>query len=215
MTDTQKTNKPRKDNRLRKKKKGQKISTEQALAQVFALKSKRLLRKQEKEKIIDNCDNPEISNYIDMIDKQLSAKELKFIELYLSGEYTKEKAMKAAGYNLLSNHYCLIIAARIIIKYEQTMGDHQKIMREMGYGEVKILQLLIDSAEKAKSETVKLNARIALAKCLGIQKEVLEAIHGVQIVMGVAPVLPGAGAGQEEEAIDIEPLPIKVLSITK
>lgn len=114
---------------------------------------------------------------------QLTVKELKFIELYLSGEYTKEKAMIAAGYKGYSKNHLYFISGKIVEKYELQAGDHRKIMRSMGYGEVKILQLLINSATKARSETVRLNARIALAKCIGIQKEVLEGAEGVQIII--------------------------------
>lgn len=146
---------------------------------------------------------------------KMTDKELAFIEIYLTHDMTEVSAMKLAGYTNYSENYIEQAGKRIIRKHEQQTDDHRKIMRAMGYGEIKIIRLLIDSAEKAKSETVKLNARIALAKCLGIQKEVLETIGGVQIIMGVAPALPGADQQQQEEAIDITPLQPKTLSITK
>jgi hypothetical protein len=113
---------------------------------------------------------------------QLTIKELKFIELYLSGNYTQVIAMNLAGYEGYNQKYLEILARKIIGKYELQAGDHRKIMRAMGFGEVKILELLIDSATKARSETVKLNARIALAKAIGIQKEAVEGVEGITII---------------------------------
>jgi hypothetical protein len=56
----------------------------------------------------------------------------------------------------------------------------------MGYGEVRVIEMLIEAATKFKSETVKLNARIALAKALGLQKEVVDGVQGVKIVINAA-----------------------------
>lgn len=136
--------------------------------------------------------SPEVIGSKDEIDikKQLTLKELKFLEFYLSGNYTQINAMKLAGYIGYHDNSLNRLARRIVQKYEQHVGDHRKIMRAMGYGEVKIIKLLIDSAENAKSETVRLNARIALAKCLGMQKEVIDAVEGVQIVIR-APLTAG------------------------
>ena len=53
----------------------------------------------------------------------------------------------------------------------------------MKYGETKVIEMLIDSAENAKSEMVKLTARIALARCLGLQKDVVEVEHGMNIII--------------------------------
>jgi hypothetical protein len=117
---------------------------------------------------------------------ELTIMELRFIELYLMGGLTIENAMKTAGYINYHPKYRYTAARKIIEKYESNIADHRKIMRAMGYGETKIIQLLIDSAENAKSETVKLNARIALAKALGLQKEIVEGPQGVRIIINAA-----------------------------
>jgi hypothetical protein len=115
----------------------------------------------------------------------LTLKELRFIELYLTGGLTVDKAMKSAGYVGYHPNSLYRIARKIVQKYEHQAGDHRKIMRDMGYGVTKLIELLIDSAKNAKSETVRLNARIALAKCLGLTKEIINGVQGVKIVFDI------------------------------
>jgi hypothetical protein len=117
---------------------------------------------------------------------QLTLKELRFIELYLTGDLTFDKAMESAGYVGYHPNSLYRLGRKIVQKYESQAGDRRKIMRTMGYGEIRIIELLIDSAENAKSEMVKLNARIALAKCLGLQKEVVEVGQSVKIIINAA-----------------------------
>jgi len=114
---------------------------------------------------------------------QVTEKELKFIQLYLSGEYTTEIAMNLSGYENLHPRYKYFLASKIIQKYESQAGDHRKIMRAMGYGETKAINMLIDSATNAKSEMVRLNARAILAKCLGLHQDVVAANQGIQIII--------------------------------
>lgn len=56
-------------------------------------------------------------------------------------------------------------------------------MRAMGYGETKVIEMLIDSAENAKSEVVRLNARVILAKCLGMMRETMDIQTGISIII--------------------------------
>jgi hypothetical protein len=114
---------------------------------------------------------------------QLTGKELRFIELYLTGDLTVDRAMESAGYVGYHPNSLYRLGRKIVQKYESQAGDHRKIMRARGYGEVKIIELLIDSAEFAKSEMVKLNARIALAKCLGLNQDVVQSHVGVNIII--------------------------------
>jgi hypothetical protein len=122
---------------------------------------------------------------------QCSLKEMTFIELTLTGEHTRETAMDLAGYGNLSPGYKRLLASKIIQKYESSVGDHRKIMRAMGYGETKVLNLLIDSAVNAKSEMVRLNARTFLAKCLGMQQDVIDAVTGISIIVNSSTHRPG------------------------
>lgn len=114
---------------------------------------------------------------------QLTVKELKFIELYLVGDHNVETAMESAGYTGYHPHSLYRLGRRIVQKYESQAGDHRKIMRAMGYGESKIIEMLIDSAQNAKSDMVKLNARVALAKCLGLNNDVVQTHLGVNIII--------------------------------
>lgn len=114
---------------------------------------------------------------------QLTAMEAKFIELYLSGQLSVDKAMIAAGYEGYHPNSLYRLGRKIVQKYESSAGDHRKIMRAMGYGETKAIEMLIDSAKNAKSDMVKLNARIALAKCLGLNNDVIQTHLGVNIII--------------------------------
>jgi hypothetical protein len=114
---------------------------------------------------------------------QLTMKELRFIEFYLTGDLTVDKAMESAGYEGYHTKSLYRLGRKIVEKYESHSGDHRKIMRAMGYGEVKVIEMLIDSAENASSATVKLNARVALAKCLGLNNDVVQSNVGVNIII--------------------------------
>lgn len=114
---------------------------------------------------------------------QLTMMELRFIEFYLTGELTVDKAMESAGYKGYHKKSLYRLSRKIVEKYESSAGDHRKIMRAMGYGETKAIAMLIDSAENAKSEMVRLTARITLAKCLGLHQDVVAANQGIQIII--------------------------------
>jgi len=196
--------------------------SEQAVSwRVKKLKTRKESQDRDLPTILDDSNyqgNPSIKN-------QLTAKELKFLEFYLSGEYTIGMSMKAAGYTNYHPKYIHVAARKIIEKYEQQAGDHRKIMRAMGYGETRILQMLIDSAENATSEIVRLNARIALAKCLGLQKEVIGGMQAVTVIiqgsgeqgqpskpiLSAPPALPGPTPYQHPQAS----APGKPIQITK
>lgn len=151
-----------------------------------------------------SCDTSEFDNS-DMksakdFKRQLTQKEMNFLEIYFAGGVSIDRSMILAGYGNYSQDGRYYIAKKIKEKYELQTRDHRKIMRALGYGEVKILRLLIDSATKAKSETVMLNARVALAKCLGLQTETLEAIEGIQIV-----IKSGGGQHQADKPKPAQP----------
>lgn len=151
---------------------------------------------------------------------QMTLQELKFIELLLVGKMTVENAMKSAGYEGYHPSYLYRLGRKIVQKYESLADDHRKIMREMGYGETKVIELLIDSAENASSDMVKLQARIALAKCLGLQKEVIDVQHGINIIIKSRSQTPqqepvqGGSRPALVRQIEHKPGP-KAISITK
>lgn len=147
---------------------------------------------------------------------QLTVKELKFIELYVTGEHTVETAMESAGYIGYHPNSLYRIGRKIVQKYESQAGDHRKVMRAMGYGEVKAIEMLIDSAKNAKSEMVKLNARVALAKCLGLYQDVVQSHVGVNIIItgrSPRPPEPVEGGGRPAQVHVVQAA--KPLQITK
>jgi len=150
----------------------------------------------------------------------LNEKEFKFLELYLSGNYTKEKAMKAAGYVGYHEKYLYHLSGKIIEKYECQAGDHRKIFRALGAGEVAVVEGLLKLARGAKSEMVRLNAWSMIAKCLGLTKEQIEGVGGITIIFEQPdPAVPPAALALPAQPEQAQPVAYKasnrVLQITK
>jgi hypothetical protein len=117
------------------------------------------------------------------IKAQLNQQELRFMEIYLSGGITLINAMKSAGYIGYNDQSLYRLAKKIVEKYESQGGDHRKTMRALGFGEVKVIKLMIDAATNFKTEAVKVKAREILGKWLGLQQEELEGVEGITLVI--------------------------------
>jgi len=128
-----------------------------------------------------------------VIKEKLTLKELKFLELYLTDGMSIDSAMIAAGYGNVSKIWRYNLAKRIILKHECRAGDHRKIFRIIGAGETAVAMGLLNLAQNAKSEMVKLNAWASLAKILGLTKEVLEQAEGIQIIINSSKGLAKPG----------------------
>lgn len=153
----------------------------------------------------DNPDRPTVN-----LKDKLTEKELRFLEIYMSGRYTIDKAMIAAGYTGYNLKYLYRLSRKIVEKYESQADDHRKIFRAMGAGELAVVEGLLKLARTAKSEMVKLNAWSMIAKCLGLTKEIIEGAGGVTIIF------EGSDQAQEQALPGAPPLPpsqgeIKVL----
>lgn len=189
-------------------------------------------------------DQPQNSPYIDNINKSLDSKsnndcsevlskqididikakmtlqELNFLEIYLSGRVTIDKAMIQAGYGHYSQDWRYKLAQKIVIKYESQAADHRKIFRAMGAGEVAVVEGLLTLARKAKSEMVRLNAWSMIAKCIGLTKDQIDSAGGITIIFeGAAPRPPAAlalppQAGEQPQPVTYQ-APNRVLQITK
>jgi hypothetical protein len=177
-----------------------KMSTKQAIKQ--ALKKKKKKSGPQLVKIIDK--SQDITEIIDVtpsnysLKDDLTDKEIKFIHFYLSGGISLDKAMIQAGYGEYSTDSRYYLARKITEKYECQTDDHRKIFRAIGAGESTVAQGLLTLAQTAKSEMVRLNAWTALAKCLGLTKEVLEGVEGIQIVINSSRSLPSQGPPAQE-----------------
>jgi len=136
----------------------------------------------------------------------LDLNELKFIQLFVVSDFTIDKAMSDAGFGHLTKMGRYLHAKSIIVKYESQAETPAKILRDLGYGELRVSQLLIDSATNAKGEMVRFNARAHLSKVLGMVREQEAQPVGVQIIISrrgdsveckpalvnVTPALPAA-----------------------
>ena len=144
--------------------------------------------------------------------EQLTGKELKFLEIYLSGDGDRITSMKLAGYEGLSDNHLYFLAKKIVEKYEAGGGVGSKVLRAVGLGELKIAKLLKSLAESAKSEVVKLEALKFAANCLGMSKPD-ETFQGFSIVFNP----PGAQA-EGKKPVDLPaavPVQVKAVQITR
>ena len=167
-------------------------------------------------------DNPENANNIIKLKDRLTDKELKFIEYYLTGYHTQEKAMDLAGYSNLHPTYKRFLACKIIARHESQVEDHRNIARAIGAGEIFVIKGLMDLAKESTSGLVKRAALADLAKILGLTKEQLEGAGGVTIIFegagapGATARLPGAPPLPPSQGeIKVLPASNKPMMITK
>ena len=162
--------------------------------------------------IIENGGNPD-SERNQSLKERLTLKELKFITIYFTGEYTTIEAMKTAGYEAANDNYLYSLAKKIIERYETQAGDHKIIARAMGAGEVLVFKSLLELI-KSKNERIKLDATAHLAKILGLQKEQIETARGITIIFeGYKQALPAAITLDTDQALYAAPQ--RILQITK
>ena len=107
----------------------------------------------------------------------------KFINLWLSGEYNcKLDAIKAAGYKNKSDCFLERLAKTILFQFETQTDDKRSIMRQLGAGEIKIIQMKLHLAEHAKSEAVRNAAIDTLGKWIGLSREDSLGIQGDMVI---------------------------------
>jgi hypothetical protein len=134
-----------------------------------------------KEGVIGLIGNKEVHSATDL-KSIITEKEARFLQLYVTGEYTIEKAMIAAGYEGYSQRGLYYIASKICNKVESQTDDHRKLFREMGAGEMLVIKTLVSLIKTSKNELIKLNATSQLAKILGLTKEQLEGAGGITLI---------------------------------
>ena len=72
---------------------------------------------------------------------------MKFLEIYLLGELNVDEAMISAGYVGYHPKSLYRLGRKIVEKFENQGGDHRKIARAIGAGEVTILRGLLELAK--------------------------------------------------------------------
>ncbi len=147
---------------------------------------------------------------------ELTLKELKFLEIYLTGGVSIDKAMISAGYGNYSEDGRYYIAKKIKEKYETRTGDHRKIFRAIGAGELAVARGLLEIAQTASSADVRRKAWADIASCMGLKSEVVESFQGVSIIIrgendGDLP----PGSQGKPLALPALPAPPKVTQIIK
>jgi hypothetical protein len=117
----------------------------------------------------------------------LSTQEMKFLYYTLSQKLPIIKALKLSGildsyHGKISRRHCYWIAQKIIRKYEAHEGDHRKIFRAIGLGEIRvalgILALCDDKEKRWQAKGLEL-----ASKNLGLKKEYIEGSQGVTVII--------------------------------
>jgi DNA-binding Lrp family transcriptional regulator len=154
--------------------------SEQAVSwRVKKLKTKQASKDQDLSIIPDDSNyqgNPSIKN-------QLTAKELKFLELFCLGEHTIESAMIEAGYGYLSKWALYKTARRIVQRYEQGGPDAREVLRKVGFGELTVAKGINRLGQRSKSEVVQLRAHELAARILGMLEIEERASQGVTVII--------------------------------
>jgi hypothetical protein len=99
---------------------------------------------------------------------KFSPRELKFLELYFGGNLIKDAA-RAAGYRGRSAQALCNTGRAILKKFEET-AHPKEIFQRFGASQVRTALLLVNLAEKAKSESARVNALGIISKILGMQR---------------------------------------------
>ncbi|MGD0972342.1 MAG: hypothetical protein ABSA04_13295 [Desulfobaccales bacterium] len=161
-----------------------------------------------------NPDPPEVQSARNLKD-QLTVKELKFIEIYLSGDLNVDEAMIAAGYTGYNPKYLYRLGRKIVEKYENQAPDRRQIARAIGAGEVTILRGLLDLAQNARSEQVRRAAWADLASILGLKGEIPESFQGVTLMVYGQEEARRLGIQDEDAPTPALPPPVQTIRITK
>ncbi len=144
---------------------------------------------------------------------QLTASELKFIELHLIQKLGKDEAMIQAGYGRFGQVWRCTLGSRILIKYESRADDRRNLFREMGAGEVAICRGLLNLAQNARSEQVRRAAWADLASCMGLKQEQIESFQGVSLNLITRDEAAARGINVPEPPSKVEP--VRTIQITK
>jgi len=181
---------------------GKKVSTAKAIASTLKKKKPKLSKSLEKLPITiinkTNSDN-NLNNLDDYrpFKKFLTIKEAKFLEYYISGDYTIEAAMIKAGYEGYSQSQIYYLAGEIRKKVELQADDHKKLFRELGAGEILVVKTLLSLIEDPSAK-IRLGAVTQLAKILDLTKEQLDGAGGITLILesaeGARVQIVGQGA---------------------
>ena len=123
---------------------------------------------------------------------KMTLPELQFISNFLVSGMKRKDALISAGYQFNSESTYTKAGKRIIEKYESQAGDHRKIFRAVGAGEVAVAQGLLEIAQGPYPADVRRKAWADIASCLGLKSEVIESFQGMSInIRGMTPTDPG------------------------
>jgi hypothetical protein len=141
-----------------------------------------------------------------------------FLKYLFTGDCDINNAMKLAGYTEMGDRNRYYIAQKIFEKHESQAGDHRKLMRRLGLGEIMVILKVLELLE-SDSDTVRVRAVELAGKWLGMSKEGAEAARkGIQIIIkgdGQAiQVNSGAPPRPQEAPTKILPSP-KPITIIK
>jgi len=140
----------------------------------------------------DPLDIPEVN-----LTKPFTKQEKKFLEIYLSGKVSREKALALSGYKITDNKKSIIIANRILEKHVRRV-DLRQILRSVGLSEIRIAKMVLQIAEDlTNTAKTRLAALELAAKMLGMTRDFDTGYQGAEIVIE-------AGADVGDQALDQE-----------
>jgi hypothetical protein len=144
-------------------------------------------------------DHDPSGNEIDL-EKPMTPREVKFLDIFYAPQPDGVKvkrvdAARLAGFTG-SDHALRKSAFKVIQKFA-TQTDPREIFRRVGASEAEVAEGILAMAKDDKlPASVRLNAWVAAAKCLGLHRENVEEVQGAKIIIcGPQPGEEGAGPG--------------------
>ena len=140
----------------------------------------------------DPLDIPEVN-----LTTPFTKQEKKFLEIYLSGRVSRDKALTLSGLNIKEPHKRNLTANRILEKHVRRV-DLRQILRSVGLSEIRIAKMILQIAEDlTNTAKTRLAALELAAKIMGMARDTDTGYQGAEIVIE-------AGADVGDQALDQE-----------
>jgi len=140
----------------------------------------------------DPLDIPEVN-----LTKPFTTQEKKFLEIYLSGKVSREKALSLSGFKITDVKKINLTANRILEKHVRRV-DLRQILRAVGLSEIRVAKMVLQIAEDlSNTAKTRLAALELAAKMLGMTRDFDSGYQGAEIVIE-------AGADVGDQALDQE-----------
>jgi hypothetical protein len=153
----------------------------------------------------DPLDIPDVK-----LNNPFTPQEKKFLEIYLSGRVSRDKALLQSGYRIRDPEKRKLVANRILEKHVRRV-DLRQILRSVGLSEIRIAKMVLQIAEDLNnSAKTRLAALELAAKMLGMTRDSETGYQGAEIVIEAGAGLDGVQPPDPDQEQQIPPARVAV-----